>query len=819
MNELQPGEREVWQIGGLQLDVGQQRVRRGVEEIQLPKLSFDLLLTLARRSPDVVTYDELMDRVWPGLVVSPETIVQRVRLLRSAIGDDAAEPRYIEALRSRGYRLVATANRVAPTDAATVVAPPSAAVPTPVSVSASPADAQTIRHSAPLSPVHVPTPLLALGGALLAAVLGVLLLRDRTPAPTDRAPSPQSAATVAQQDSQSGGASSGKPTESAAEAAARTARTVAVLPFENLSANAGDAFIALAVPESTLDRLATLRNLTVIARDSSFKAGRESVGARELGRRLGAGWIVQGSVQKQGTRVLVVARLIDARADSQVWSGRFERPVDEIYRLQDEIASGITNVLAARLTGLKRGAMGRDYSPNVEANLAFMRGRVLSGRFTIVEAEAAAKQFERAVRLDPQFAAAQAALYDARMFAVSLRREDLNPARRRYAPLIEAAFATEPRSGAAYIARGRWSSAKPEARELDFKRGLELEPSNASGMVAYSELLNQMQRGEEAQSWLSLALMVDPLSPRGLFRAAMQTFDSTGAGVEREVLAVLELDPVFYPALQRYAKYRWLLQGEIAEGIEIIERAIASDPENPWGRHTAAAFYLDLEQPEAARAVAEATPVSAAGTATIRAQYIGDWAAAARAAAVREAHVFGLVEMWGMPEALRDAALPKGPGSAEERVLRQVFRENNRGDERGDKRGNKRLGVLNYRAQLLLTQLKLAHGSRSDAEQELRELIAWMNSNERYGLHHRPRAMAYMLLGDRDRALQELAYSIEKDRDYRHWWYFFDREPLWAPIRNDPRFRAVRDRVTAHIAQQKARLEAMRASGQVPRRG
>ena len=106
-----PEEREVWSIGDLRLDVGQQRLWRGSDELTLPKLSFDLLLALARRAPDVVTYDELMDRVWPGLVVSPETIVQRVRLLRTAIGDDASEPRYVEALRSRGYRLVAPAVR------------------------------------------------------------------------------------------------------------------------------------------------------------------------------------------------------------------------------------------------------------------------------------------------------------------------------------------------------------------------------------------------------------------------------------------------------------------------------------------------------------------------------------------------------------------------------------------------------------------------------------------------------------------------------------------------------------------------------------
>jgi DNA-binding winged helix-turn-helix (wHTH) protein len=106
-------ERETWRIGDLVLDVGQQRVTRGDHEVPLPKLSFDLLLALARRAPDVLSLDEIMERVWPGLVVSPETIVQRVRLLRQALGEDAARPQYVEALRNRGYRLVPRPERIA----------------------------------------------------------------------------------------------------------------------------------------------------------------------------------------------------------------------------------------------------------------------------------------------------------------------------------------------------------------------------------------------------------------------------------------------------------------------------------------------------------------------------------------------------------------------------------------------------------------------------------------------------------------------------------------------------------------------------------
>src|SRR5277367_1153746 len=98
---------ELFIAGDLHVDVGQQRVTRAGVEIGLPNLSFQLLLALIRVAPNVVSNDLLMARVWPGLIVSPETVAKRVNLLREALGDSAQEPRYIAGVRSRGYRLVA----------------------------------------------------------------------------------------------------------------------------------------------------------------------------------------------------------------------------------------------------------------------------------------------------------------------------------------------------------------------------------------------------------------------------------------------------------------------------------------------------------------------------------------------------------------------------------------------------------------------------------------------------------------------------------------------------------------------------------------
>ena len=96
-----------YQVDDLIIDLAPRRVRRAGAVIPLKALSFDLLVTLARAAPDLVSFEQLSERVWPGLEVTPETIVQRVKLLRTALGDDPHAPRYIEGVRGRGYRMVA----------------------------------------------------------------------------------------------------------------------------------------------------------------------------------------------------------------------------------------------------------------------------------------------------------------------------------------------------------------------------------------------------------------------------------------------------------------------------------------------------------------------------------------------------------------------------------------------------------------------------------------------------------------------------------------------------------------------------------------
>ena len=101
----------IYRVGDLLIDTGRQRVTRDGNVIALPKLSYDLLIALVRAAPNLLSIDALMEEVWPKLVVSPETVSQRIKLLRDALGDDPRNPRYVEGLRGRGYRLIPTVER------------------------------------------------------------------------------------------------------------------------------------------------------------------------------------------------------------------------------------------------------------------------------------------------------------------------------------------------------------------------------------------------------------------------------------------------------------------------------------------------------------------------------------------------------------------------------------------------------------------------------------------------------------------------------------------------------------------------------------
>lgn len=767
--------RECYRVGDLVVDVGLQRVTGPAGVIELPKLSFDLLLALIRSAPEFVTNDELATRVWAGIVVSPETVTKRVNLLREALGDDAANPRYIAGLRSRGYRIVAP---VSGAQAESIASEPARA--------ADGADNTTVAQP-PAPRTRVPLRWVApiVAGLVAVIAFGSWLGRERPEAAEE---TPREAMTAGE-------------------------TSVAVLAFDNLSPSPDDAYLAVGIPEMVLDRLSTIPHLTVIASGSAFRLTDPALSARDIGQRLGASYLVLGSTQRAGDRLRVTARLVDARSGTQIWSTQLDRGLADLFAIQDTIAAEVANELRRRVQGgLQPRAYAR-HEPPIEAQLAFLQGRAALARHTVRGSEEAAEKFARAIELDPGFAAALAGLFDARMLAAERRHDDLAAEHRRQSPLLERALEIDPDCGPAYVARAIWDPSDAARREADFRRGLELDPSNGRGLVAFSEFLDRQGRYDEGTEALDRALLVDPLSPRLHFRLVMREFDRKGAQFKEAGLKrVLEIDPDYQPALQRYGKTRWMMHGRLAEAAQILEHAIEVDPDNPWSRHTAMALYLDLADEASAREVANGTASSRRTGQLLLALYRGDSRTAGEVALSPAGREYNLAESWGAVEAVRDYALQTGDYRRAIAFLEERYKL------RGD---NPDLEIENFRAAAYLAQLLRASDDEPRAQRLLDRLPAAIDASiPRYGAVFalRTKASVQLLAGDQDAALGTLAESFAAE-DLMQWWYTLERDPLWQPLRGDPVFKAVAAQVRAQVAREQAALAELRRTGRIVTRG
>jgi TolB-like protein/DNA-binding winged helix-turn-helix (wHTH) protein/Tfp pilus assembly protein PilF len=760
--------RECYRVGDLVVDVGLQRVTGPAGDIELPKLSFDMLLALIRSAPDFITNDELATRVWAGIVVSPETVTKRVNLLREALGDDAANPRYIAGLRSRGYRIVAPVRG----------AQPESIAPEPARAADDADNTTAAQPPAPRTrvPLRWVAPIVA--GLLAVIAFGSWLGRERPEAAEE---TPREATTTGE-------------------------TSVAVLAFENLSPSPDDAYLAVGIPEMVLDRLSAIPRLTVIASGSAFRLSDPALSAREIGQRLGASYLVLGSTQRAGDRLRVTARLVDTRSGTQIWSTQLDRGLADLFAIQDTIAAEVANELRRRVQGgLQPRAYAR-HEPPIEAQLAFLQGRAALARHTVRGSLEAAEKFERAIELDPRFAAALAGLFDARMLAAERRHEDLAAEHRQQSPLLESALEIDPDCGPAYVARAIWSLDDSARREADFRRGLELDPSNGRGLVAFSEFLDKRGRFDEGTEALDRALLVDPLSPRLHFRLVMREFDRKGAQFKEAGLKrVLEIDPDYQPALQRYGKTRWMMHGRLAEAAQILEHAIEVDPDNPWSRHTAMALYLDLADEASAREVANDTESSRRTGQLLLALYRGDSRAAGEVALSPAGREYNLAESWGAVEAVRDYALQTGDYRRAIAFLEERYKL------RGD---NPDLEIQNFRAAAYLAQLLRASGDEPRARRLLERLPAAIDASiPRYGAVFalRTKASVQLLAGDQDAALGTLAESFAAE-DLTQWWYTLEHDPIWRPMHEDPVFKALVGQVHARIAREQAELASARGA-------
>jgi len=383
-------------IGDWQVDQSLSEISRDGIVVKLEPRAMQLLLCLAARAGKVVSVQELLDTVWSDVIVTPDSVYQAVSALRRTLGDNHKEPEYIATLPRRGYRLVAAVGQsaAAEPDASTgpvvevaPVRPVGPEMNPPVEIPALPG---------PRSPVRRYRMWLLIVLLLVAVYLliDIYLHSSRITRAPLTAPPP-------------------KPV---AEPFAPPARSIAVLPFSDLSEKHDQEYFADGIAEELLNALARIDELQVAARTSSFSFRNQSVDVATIAHKLNVGAVLEGSVRRDGTTIRVTVQLINGINGFHLWSQTYDRSMTGILSVQSDIATAVAQQLKVELGSDAPEKLDLGSTKNPQAFDDQLRGQQLLAMATKEEDyRAAVAAFDRAIASDPRYAAA----YVGRGFALS----------------------------------------------------------------------------------------------------------------------------------------------------------------------------------------------------------------------------------------------------------------------------------------------------------------------------------------------------------------------------------------------------------------
>jgi transcriptional activator of cad operon len=298
-------------LGEWSVDPVLHSIARDGETVRLEPRTMRLLLCLAERAGSVVSADDLLDYVWPNVIVTPDSVYQAVAALRRLLGDNPKDPRYIVTVPRQGYRMVAAVNALTQTGApvdVTALAVPMASIDSP-------------RVHAGRSSRRTWAALVLV--AAVAAVVVATLHYWREDAPPS----------------------------SSAVAVLPAAKSVAVLPFLDLTESMGEEVFADGMTEELIDKFSQIPGLHVPSPTASFWFKGKQMTVAEIAHRLGVAYVLDGSVRKSGAMLRVAARLVRADDGFVVWSETYDRPSDDKLMIQDDIASEVQKAMRTTIDG------------------------------------------------------------------------------------------------------------------------------------------------------------------------------------------------------------------------------------------------------------------------------------------------------------------------------------------------------------------------------------------------------------------------------------------------------------------------------------
>jgi adenylate cyclase len=292
--------------------------------------------------------------------------------------------------------------------------------------------------------------------------------------------------------------------------------SIAVLPFDNMSLDPDQGFFADGIAEDIITELSKFRSLFVIARNSSFSFRGQAIDVRELSQKLGVRYIVEGSVRRAGKRVRVSAQLIDAVADAHLWAERYDRDLDDIFAVQDEVTLAIVTAIEPTLSSVERDRAHRRPSENLGAWESYQRGLWHAYRFTAVENAEAQSHFRRAIARDPNFAPGHAGLAYALFLSVMLGfGGDAESSVAEAGEAAQRAIILDPEDafGQATLGRVYQMKGEHESAISAYEKALTLNPNYASAHYGLGWALIYSGRLQEGLPVVDEAIRLSPRDP------------------------------------------------------------------------------------------------------------------------------------------------------------------------------------------------------------------------------------------------------------------------------------------------------------------
>ena len=517
-------------------------IRPGIGEIEdgagtkrhLEPKVMDVLVCLADGFPEVVSRDEILERVWAGVVVSDDALTRAIGELRRAFGDDSRQAKLVETVPKRGYRLLVPAEPVPR---------PSETSPTQTSES----------HDMPLRQTIV------LVTISLFAIVGVVMVNVKE---VEKAPIVDI-----------------RP----------TTPSIAVLPFDTVGIDPEDQYFVQGMHSEVITQLAALSFLDKVISATTMQRYRDStLSLPEIARQLEVSTILEGQIRRSGDRLRFNVRLIDAVEEKRLWAESFDRELNNssIFAIQNEIALAIADALEGTISTEEESRLAELPTLSQDAYDAYLLGHQAMARRQVNDLQRARAYFETAVSLDPDFVLAYAGLADSIGLLVlygGAPESDYATARN----AIETALRIDDNCGECYATVGylAWRHARFQDSELvraevSFLRAQELVPHYAPAYQWYALLLIDMERKAEAVRQLQHAISLSPLDPNlhtdlGTAYGRMGRRDSAIESFNR----ALEIDREFAHAMSTLGSLHLFFR-EPHEAIRWYRRTLAIDPSN-----------------------------------------------------------------------------------------------------------------------------------------------------------------------------------------------------------------------------------------------